>query len=369
MKHREPRREDDAMTRAALAMCENIDWNVGRVLKTLDELKLADNTIVIYFSDNGPNSYRWNGGMKGKKGSTDEGGVRSPFFVRWPNKIQPGTTYEQVTGAIDLLPTISDLVGTTPKVEKAMDGRSLKPLLLGESATWEDRELISAWRKRVSVRTQRFRLDAAGKLFDIVADRGQVEGCLCETSSGNEAVAGELPKSINRVLPTDFAKNADRPFTVGYATKTVLPARDAIEHGTIVRSAKPPNNSFFKHWTSVDDSITWEIDVVTPGVYAATVFYTCAEGDQGASVIVAVDGGDQVQTSVSQVFDPPLYDKSKERVKDSHYFVKDFQPLQVGEIQPCQTRSGDASAQVGQDRGQASHRRSLDSVGTRSLNA
>ena len=68
------------MTRAALAMCENIDWNVGRVLKKLDELKLADNTIVLYFSDNGPNSWRWNGGMKGRKGSTDEGGVRSPLL-------------------------------------------------------------------------------------------------------------------------------------------------------------------------------------------------------------------------------------------------------------------------------------------------
>src|SRR5439155_22338736 len=55
--------ENVPVTRAALAMCENIDWNVGRLLRRLDELKLADNTIVIYFSDNGPNSRRWNGGM------------------------------------------------------------------------------------------------------------------------------------------------------------------------------------------------------------------------------------------------------------------------------------------------------------------
>jgi arylsulfatase A-like enzyme len=66
-------------TRAALAMCENIDWNVGRVLAKLDEWKLADNTVVIYFSDNGPNGWRWNGGMKGRKGTVDEGGVRVPF--------------------------------------------------------------------------------------------------------------------------------------------------------------------------------------------------------------------------------------------------------------------------------------------------
>src|SRR5206468_3538919 len=84
-------REDPAMTRAALAMCENIDANVGRVLRKLDELKLADNTIVLYFSDNGPNSWRWNGGMRGRKGSTDEGGIREPLLVRWPGHVNPGT--------------------------------------------------------------------------------------------------------------------------------------------------------------------------------------------------------------------------------------------------------------------------------------
>ena len=57
-------------------------WMAGsRVLGKLDELKLAEKTIVLYFSDNGPNTWRWNGGMKGRKGSTDEGGVRSPLGI------------------------------------------------------------------------------------------------------------------------------------------------------------------------------------------------------------------------------------------------------------------------------------------------
>ena len=95
------------MTRAALALCENIDWNVGRVLATLDKLQLQNDTIVVYFSDNGPNSWRWNGGMKGRKGSIDEGGVRSPFFIRWPGHVRGGATYSQIGGAIDLLPTLT----------------------------------------------------------------------------------------------------------------------------------------------------------------------------------------------------------------------------------------------------------------------
>ena len=95
--------EVTAHLRAALAMCENIDWNVGRILTKLDDLELRENTVVIYFSDNGPNSYRWNGGMKGRKGSIEEGGLHSPFFIRWPSQIRAGVTIPEIAGAIDLL--------------------------------------------------------------------------------------------------------------------------------------------------------------------------------------------------------------------------------------------------------------------------
>jgi arylsulfatase A-like enzyme len=109
LRHMEEKRENIQHTRAALAMCENIDWNVGRILDRLDELKLSENTIVIYFCDNGPNGRRWNGKMKGRKGSTDEGGVRSPLIMRWPAKINPGTVINEIGGAIDLLPTLAAL--------------------------------------------------------------------------------------------------------------------------------------------------------------------------------------------------------------------------------------------------------------------
>src|SRR4051812_13171188 len=131
--------EEIPFTRAALAMCENIDQNVSRILHKLDELNLADNTIVIYFSDNGPNSWRWNGGMKGIKGSTDEGGVRSPFMIRWPGHIKPGARIAQIAGAIDLLPTLADLAGVTIPAGKPLDGISLKPLLEANAANWPDR--------------------------------------------------------------------------------------------------------------------------------------------------------------------------------------------------------------------------------------
>lgn len=151
--------EEVAMTRAALAMCENLDWNVGRILRHLKRLGLDRDTIVIFFSDNGPNSWRWNGGMKGRKGSLDEGGLRAPLLIRWPAKIRAGTRVDRIAGAIDLLPTLADLCDVPLISRKPLDGLSLRPLLSGTSSSWPDRMIFSLHNGRVSLRTQYFRLD------------------------------------------------------------------------------------------------------------------------------------------------------------------------------------------------------------------
>ena len=332
MRNRDPEKEDVMMTRAALALCENIDWNVGRILQKLDDLKLRDKTIVIYFSDNGPNSWRFNGGMKGRKGSIDEGGLHSPFFIRWPDRIRAGTKFPEISGVIDLLPTLTDLAGVPATSDKPRDGRSLRPILLEENTPWDPRVLFAVRRNQVSVRTQRFRLDFAGRLFDIEADRGQT----IDVASRHPDLAAELlrkAKQHGKQMQADFEANADRPFTVGYGPSTTLPARDGVEHGTIQRSSKAPNNSFFTHWTSKNDSITWDIDVGTTGDYEAVLHYTCASGDEGVTLQLAAEGGDSARGKVVEVFDPPLYDKFKERVEKSHYFVKDFKPLKLGKLQ------------------------------------
>lgn len=332
MRHRDPEKEDVMMTRAALALCENIDWNVGRILQKLDELKLRDETIVVYFSDNGPNSWRFNGGMKGRKGSIDEGGLHSPLFIRWPGRIRAGAAFPEIAGAIDLLPTLTDLAGVPAAGGKPRDGRSLHPILLEDGSKWEPRVLLATKGSQVSVRTQQFRLDAEGRLFDIAADRGQ----RIDVADRHPQLAADLlhqAKRHSKEMEADFKAYADRPFTVGYGPSTTLPARDGVEHGTIQRSSKAPNNSFFTHWTSADDSITWNIDVGTSGDYEAVVYYTCAAGDEGVTLQLAAEGGEPVRAKVVEAFDPPLYDKSKDRVENSHYFVKDFKPLALGTLQ------------------------------------
>ena len=142
-------------------------------LEELEKNGLSKKTIVIYLSDNGPNGKRWNAQMKGIKGTTDEGGVRSPFIINWKGKIPQGKIIEKITGVIDLFPTLKDITGIRVKPKKPFDGISLKPLIFIDNPEWEDRLIYSYWKGRFSVRSQDYRLDKDNILFDMVNDPNQ----------------------------------------------------------------------------------------------------------------------------------------------------------------------------------------------------
>ncbi len=279
MKTTNSEQEDVERTRAALALCENIDWNVGRLLGKLDQLGIAEDTIVFYFGDNGPNGARWNGGMKGTKGSTDEGGVRVPGLMRWLKHIRPGRVIKEIAGGIDLLPTLAEMTDVELVNEKPLDGRSLKPLLINEATDWSDRMIFTHQRNRISVRNQQFRLDAEGKLYDMSADPGQIK----DISDDFPEVQAKLMEAMDGWRSEVLPVQDDRPFPVGYGQSTPLPARDGVPHGGVKRSAGAPNCSYFTHWTEVDDAMTWDIVVGTSGSYEAAVYYTCPAEDIGAT--------------------------------------------------------------------------------------
>ena len=117
---------------------EEVDASTGRVLDTLRELKLAENTLVLFTSDNGP----WltqgtNGGtagpLRGGKGGTYEGGMREPTIAWWPGHVAAGTTSDAVAGNIDLLPTFVKLAGGAVPADRKIDGADILPLLLGQT--------------------------------------------------------------------------------------------------------------------------------------------------------------------------------------------------------------------------------------------
>ena len=126
---------------AYAAMITRLDMYVGRVLDLLDELGLAENTLVIFTSDNGTTHlgeevdyefFESVGELRGLKGSLYEGGVRVPTLVRWPGRVRPGSTSDAISGFEDWLPTILDAVGQRSSVPENVDGISLVPALRGE---------------------------------------------------------------------------------------------------------------------------------------------------------------------------------------------------------------------------------------------
>ncbi len=331
MRHRDPNRENLQHTRAALALCENIDWNVGRILKQLEDSQLAQNTIVAYFCDNGPNGARWNGGMKGRKGSTDEGGVRSPLLIRWPAQLAAGKKISPISAAIDLLPTLADLAGVPVSATQPLDGRSLKPLLLESQPKWTDRLIFSHWRGRVSVRSQRFCLDHQGKLFDLANDpeqRREVQEQYPTEHRRLTQAAADWKQALANRQPTAF-----RPFPIGHPDYqyTQLPARDAVAHGNIRRSNRFPNCSFFSNWTDVEDSIAWEVEVLQSGEYAADIYYTCQPADVGAVLELSLNDS-RIQNTVLEAHNPPEQGAENDRVQRIESYVKPFKPIRLGVI-------------------------------------
>jgi len=330
MHNRDPDKENLGHVRAALAMCENIDWNVGRLLKKLDDLKLANDTIVVYFCDNGPNGYRWNGGMKGRKGSTDEGGVRSPLLIRWPGHIKAVRKVSQIGAAIDLLPTLAELAGLKVASKKSLDGPSLEPLLVSKKTDWPDRMIFSHWRGRVSVRTQQHRFGFQGKLFDMTKDPGQDK----DIAKQQPQIASRLSKAVDNwkrdVL--DSGKD-DRPFLIGHHTYkyTQIPARDGIPHGNIKRSNRFPNNSYFTNWTSTKDKITWNATVAAAGTYEVEIHYACKKADVGATVELSFNDS-RLQATIDTAYDPPIRGGEHDRVKRQESYVRDFKSLKLGTI-------------------------------------
>ncbi len=172
-------------------MIANADENIGRLMKFLEVNQLADDTIVIFSSDNGTSQGEkvFNASMRGAKGSAYDGGHRTPLFFHWPSAgITRGRDVGTLTAHIDVYPTLVELC-QLKDVGKDIDGKSLRPLLLSDSASWPERavvvdsqraESLVKW-KQTAVMTQHWRLvnptlignPAALELYDMEHDPSQ----------------------------------------------------------------------------------------------------------------------------------------------------------------------------------------------------
>jgi arylsulfatase A-like enzyme len=166
---------------------EEIDWSTGEILGALKRFGIDDNTLVVFTSDNGA-SVGSNAPLRGKKGSTDEGGMRVPCVVRWPGRVPAGNACDEVAVTFDLLPTFVRLAGGGAPKGRIIDGKDIWPLMAGRKGAKSPHEAFCYYQmdQLQAVRSGKWKLHLAmaskkrnwgkpigktpRKLFDLAAD-------------------------------------------------------------------------------------------------------------------------------------------------------------------------------------------------------
>ncbi|MCD6304363.1 MAG: arylsulfatase [Planctomycetes bacterium] len=287
-KYAEPYRRKgvpEAMSRF-YGMIENIDENLGRLRRRLEQLHLADDTILVFLTDNGtshgigrgkgkngPGGDSWRGfnaGMRGTKGSEYDGGHRVPLFIYWPaGKLTGGRDADQLCAHIDVQPTLIDLCGLKRPPGPPLDGVSLRPILYGDRKALRDRILFvhsqriahpQKWRK-TAVMTDRWRLVNGKELYDIRRDPGQ-----------RNNVAGEHPDVVRRLSKAydawweSLKPTFSRYVRIGLGSDADNPTR-LMSHDWLVENQKDSvwNQGQVQH--GVAASGPWAVQVVRDGRY------------------------------------------------------------------------------------------------------
>jgi arylsulfatase len=137
------------IARKAYGMVTNIDDNVGKVMAQLKASGVAENTLVIFMTDNGASTPRYNYGLREKKGSVYQGGIQVPSFWHWPKTLKAGREIHTNAAHIDMLPTLASLCKVPLPKDVPLDGKDLSPLLFGgPEPDWKDRSIYLYWNRR-----------------------------------------------------------------------------------------------------------------------------------------------------------------------------------------------------------------------------
>lgn len=284
-----PKQANQDATARVYGMVTNIDDNLGRLFARLDELGLRDDTIVIFLTDNGPQQPRYNSGMRGRKGSVYEGGIRVPCFVRWPARLQADRDVERMAAHIDMVPTLLAACGVEPPDDVQIDGLNLLPLLQGaDDDAWPDRTLFFQWHRgdepqqyrAFAARTERYKLvQAAGvqldasiqpltfELFDVQADPYEQHDLANENS--------EIVEDLRRRYEAWFA---DVSSTRGYDPPRIHLGTEHEDPLTLTRQDwRGPRAGWQPQHLG-----HWEVLVAQAGSYRITLRFPSREGAKTA---------------------------------------------------------------------------------------
>lgn len=345
----------DETLAAFYAMCENIDANVGRLLECLETEQLANNTIVLFLTDNGGTAgvKTYNAGMRGSKTSPHEGGSRVPLFIRWPAAKWTPHVVKPIASHIDIYPTLLDLCSIEPPAGPKVDGVSLRHLLeQSDPADWPDRTLflhnpIDETNKFPgAVRTQRYRLvreikGASGgskakandssatpwQLYDMQSDPGETQN-----------IAAEQPEIVKRLSDqydawfTDISRDGLKrfPLPVGHPehNPTDLHAPQAyFDQPLKFAVGSGAAHDWLTGWTDPNAKVWFDIDVATTGSYELEISFACPAADSGSRLLVTL-GSDSLVITIPAADAPEI--PLPHRDAKSIYRNRDWATLRVG---------------------------------------
>jgi arylsulfatase len=205
--------KDKEDARKVYAMVSNIDDNLNRLFQKVEALGIEDNTIIIFMTDNGPQQVRYVSGMRGRKSSVYRGGIRVPFFMRYPAKFKDNQEMDQMAAHIDLLPTLSQLCAAPLLQDRKIDGRSFLPAL--QSETLPERSFFSYWTRKfpelynnVAIQKGEFKLvgktdfDASlqeFELYNLVEDPFEKNNLVIQNNEKATSLKAEMDQLISEL--------------------------------------------------------------------------------------------------------------------------------------------------------------------------
>lgn len=341
---------------AFYGMCENMDENLGHVLKAIGDAGIERDTIVLFLTDNGSGTAAsvFNAGMRGAKTSVHEGGCRVPLFVRWPGHLKGGRVVEQIASHIDVMPTLLDLCGIRAPAGPALDGISLRPLLEGNAGAWPARTLFThnpideTNRYPGAVRTQRYRLvrEFKGKrggsgatnrdamatpwqLYDMLDDPGEEKDIASNLPAEVERLSALYERWVDDVRGTGLRR---LPIPVGHPQEnpiTLNAPQAYFEGGMRFNSGPGFAHDYLTGWSDVGARVWFDVDVVRAGKFEVTIQYGCPDADAGSKIRIS-SGVEAIEAIVRPAAAPKI--RLAHRDEDGHlkYVDREWGTLRAG---------------------------------------
>ncbi len=312
----------------------SLDDNLDRLLKTVDDEGLRENTIVIFMGDNGGMSRHFRGGLRGEKGLVYEGGVRVPFMARWPGRFRAGSVVDAPAQDIDVFPTLLALTGLPLPDGVKLDGKNLAtllttgkgpspheylfhqwnhirpvmdlpsppiphpsppnwladhPVVLGAVPFWAVQEVQTGYKLVRWTYRKDGRLEPSDALYNLRLDPGEAR----DIAAHNPEVVKRLRERFSTWF-SDVTRGQDYSLAaieVGHEQENPVEIELLRGHATgpdVKLTFNRLFRDFIEQWTDVGTSVQWDIDVVKPGRYEVILDYGCEPEEAGSKILVRI---------------------------------------------------------------------------------